>query len=135
MKNNKTFINIAIAFILLGAVIVPGSVEAQSGTKRVELQRHDLSTPGREVLQSVVYVAPGETFPRHNHPGEEVIYVLEGVFEYQLDGKPPVTLKAGESLFIPAGTIHSAKNVGTGTAAELATHIVDKRKPLLTIVK
>ena len=52
-----------------------------------------------------------------------------------MDGKPPVTLKAGEVLFIPAGTIHSARNVGTGRAAELATYIVEKGKPLLTVVK
>ena len=46
-----------------------------------------------------------------------------------------MTLKAGEVLFIPAGTIHSAKNVGTGRAAELATYIVEKGKLLLTVVK
>ena len=110
-------------------------VAAPSGTKRVELQRQDLSFDGRVVSQAVVTVAPGETFPRHNHPGEEVIYVLEGVFEYQFDGKPPVRVKAGETLFIPNGAVHSAKNVGTGNAVELATHIIDKKKPLLTIVK
>ena len=59
--------------------------------------------------------------------------MIEGVLEYQLEGKPPVTLRAGESLFIPAGVIHSAKNVGTGNAAELATYIVAKDKPLVTL--
>ena len=48
-------------------------------------------------------------------------------------GKPPVTLKVGDVLFIPAGTIHSARNVGTGRAAELATYIVEKGKPLLML--
>jgi quercetin dioxygenase-like cupin family protein len=42
-----------------------------------------------------------------------------------------VTLKAGDVLFIPAGTIHTAKNVGAGYGAELATYIVEKGKPLL----
>ena len=42
-----------------------------------------------------------------------------------------MTLKAGEVLFIPAGTIHAAKNVGSVHAAELATYIVEKGKPLL----
>jgi quercetin dioxygenase-like cupin family protein len=46
-----------------------------------------------------------------------------------------VTLKAGEVLFIPAGTIHAAKNVGTGIGAELATYVVEKGKPLITLVK
>ena len=52
-----------------------------------------------------------------------------------MEGKPAVTLKAGEVLFIPAGMIHSARNVGTGRAAELATYIVEKGKPLLTVVE
>jgi quercetin dioxygenase-like cupin family protein len=47
----------------------------------------------------------------------------------------PVTLKAGEALFIPAGTIRAAKNVGTGNAAELATYIVEKGKPLVVLVE
>jgi quercetin dioxygenase-like cupin family protein len=74
-------------------------------------------------------------FRTHTHPGEEIAYVLEGSLEYQFDGKPPVTLKAGEALFIPAGTVHSAKNVGSGNAAELATYIVEKGKPLVTLAK
>jgi quercetin dioxygenase-like cupin family protein len=49
------------------------------------------------------------------------VYVIEGLLEYQVEGKPPVTLKAGEVLFIPAGAIHAARNVGTGNGAELAT--------------
>ena len=79
--------------------------------------------------------APGVAFGKHSHPGEEIVYVLEGSLEYQLEGKPPVTLKAGEVLFIPAGTIHAAKNVGSGNAAELATYIVEKGKPLVVMAK
>jgi quercetin dioxygenase-like cupin family protein len=74
-------------------------------------------------------------FGKHSHPGEEIAYVLEGSLEYQVEGKPPVTLKAGEVLFIPAGTIHAAKNVGSGNGAELATYIVEKGKPLVVMVK
>ena len=52
-----------------------------------------------------------------------------------LEGKPPATLKAGDLLFIPAGTIHSARNVGSGRGAELATYIVEQGKPLLRVVE
>ncbi len=52
--------------------------------------------------------------------------------EYEVQGKPPMTLKAGEVLFIPAGTIHAARNVGSGIASELATYVVEKGKPLVT---
>jgi quercetin dioxygenase-like cupin family protein len=107
----------------------------QPGVKRTDLQQHDLSVPGREVVQVRVDIAPGVLAPNHSHPGEEIVYVIEGLLEYQLEGKPPVTLKAGEVLFIPAGTIHSAKNVGSVNGAELATYIVEKGKPLVTPAK
>ena len=106
---------------------------AAAGVKRTDLLRHDLSVSGREVVQVRVDFAPGVAFPPHSHPGEEIAYVIEGLLEYQIEGKPPVTLKAGEALFIPAGTIHSAKNVGSGNAAELATYIVEKGKPLVML--
>ena len=51
--------------------------------------------------------------------------------EYALEGRPPVTLKAGDVLFIPAGVPHAVKNVGSGNASELATYIVEKGKQLL----
>jgi quercetin dioxygenase-like cupin family protein len=78
---------------------------------------------------------PGVAFGKHRHPGEEIIYVIEGSLEYEVEGKPPMTLKAGEVLFIPAGTIHAAKNVGSGNAAEIATYVVEKGKPLVELVK
>ena len=67
--------------------------------------------------------------------GEEIVYAIEDLLEYQVDGRPPVTLKAGEVLFIPAGAVHAVKNVGSGNAAELATYIVEKGKPLVVPVK
>jgi quercetin dioxygenase-like cupin family protein len=67
--------------------------------------------PEPEVVQARVELAPGVAFGKHRHPGEEIVYVLEGSLEYQLEGQPPVTLKAGDVLFIPAGTIQAAKNV------------------------
>ena len=53
--------------------------------------------------------------------------------EYELAGKAPVTLGAGESLFIPAGAVHSARNVGPGPASELATYFVERGKPLVVL--
>jgi quercetin dioxygenase-like cupin family protein len=132
----KTAQVVAMAALLVGSVFAPRVAWAQqAGIKRTDLQRHDLSVLGREAVQVRVDIDPGVAFGRHTHPGEEIIYVLEGTLEYQIEGKPPITLKAGDVLFIPAGTIHAAKNVGSGTASELATYVVEKGKPLLTLVK
>jgi quercetin dioxygenase-like cupin family protein len=125
---------------VLATLILAGSgssLSAQSrpaGTTRTDLQRHDLSVPGREALQIRVDFARGASFPRHTHPGEEIIYVLQGTLEYEVAGKP-VRLKAGEVLFVPSGIVHAARNVGDGPAAELGTYIVEKGKPLTEIVK
>lgn len=123
------------AVIVASGLVVHVARAQQVGSKRIDLQRHDLSVAGREVVQAIVELDPGVTSARHTHPGEEIVYVLEGApLEYELEGRPPVTLKPGDVLFIPAGTIHSAKNVGSRKGAELATYIVEKGKPLLTIV-
>ena len=104
------------------------------GTTRVDLQRHDLSIPGREVLQVLVSFAPGSSFPRHKHPGEEIIYVTHGTLEYEVAGKW-LTVKAGEVLFVPDGVVHAARNVGNEPAAELATYVLEKGKPLTVFAK
>jgi len=106
----------------------------QEGITRSDLQRHDLSVRGREVVQTRVEFAPGVASIRHWHPGEEIVYVLEGVLEYEVEGKPPVTLKTGDVLFIPARAIHAARNVGSTPGAELATYVVEKGKPLFVSV-
>ncbi len=111
----KTARIMAVAVLIVGSGLALHVARAQQvGSKRTDLQRHDLSVPGREVVQARVEIDPGVTSPRHWHPGEEIIYVLEGSLEYQIEGKPPVTLKAGDVFFIPARTIHAAKNVGSG---------------------
>ena len=124
-----------VALIAASGLALHAALAQQPGIKRTDLQRHDLSVPGREVIQVLVEFAPGVSFPRHSHPGEEIVYVVEGSLEYQLDDKPPVTLKAGEVLFIPNGGVHAVRNVGSGNAAELATYIVEKGKPLLEAAK
>ena len=127
---------IALAVLITASGLALSMAHSQQpGIKRTDLLQHDLIAPGREVVQVRVDFAPGVGFPAHSHPGEEIAYVIEGVLEYRLEGRSPVTLKAGEALFIPAGTVHSAKNVGNSNAAELATYIVEKGKPLVQIVK
>jgi len=125
----------AVAVLAASGMVMQMVQAQQPGTKRTDLQRHDLSIPGREAIQARVDIGPGEVAPRHRHPGEEIIYVLEGTLEYEVDGKPPVTLKSGDVLFIPYGTVHSARNPGSVNAAELATYVVEKGKPLLELAK
>jgi quercetin dioxygenase-like cupin family protein len=123
---------VAAIAAIAGSGLTPVAAQSQQpGVTRIPLQQNDLGIPGREVVQVRVELAPGVSFPAHSHPGEEIVYVIEGVFEYAVEGRPPVTRKAGEVLFIPAGTVHRVTNIGSGIAAELATYIVEKGTPLV----
>lgn len=119
----------------VSAAVVLGCASAQQvTTTRTVLQQHDLSVAGREVVQARIDFAPGVFAPPHTHFGEEIIYVLSGELEYRVGDGAPVTLHAGDVLFVPDGAVHSARNVGQGPASELGTFIVEKGRPLLTVV-
>ena len=126
---------VKVTFVALAVLgIVAGLSGQQAGFKRTVIQQADLSVPGREATTAIAEFQPGATVGRHTHPGEEVGYVLEGTLVLEQQGKPAVTLGAGKTFFIPAGTVHNATNSGSTQARVLATYIVDKGKPLATPV-
>jgi quercetin dioxygenase-like cupin family protein len=135
MNLRKSFAAVAVIAVVsvgsltLGVRALYGQVP---GFKRVELQKHDISVAGHETVMARGELNPGGATPRHTHPGEEVAYILEGQVTIELEGKPPVALKAGDVFFVPAGTVHMAKNSGTGPAKIVSTYIVEKGKPLAT---
>lgn len=106
----KTSRILAAALLVVGSGLALQAAKAQqAGLHRTDLLQHDLGQPGRETVQVRVDFDPGAVSIKHSHPGEEVAYVLEGSLEYQLEGRAPVTLHAGDALFIPAGRLISRK--------------------------
>lgn len=134
-KSSSTPTCLFCKFVAAAISFSPLAAAAQANTQpvatRTDLQRHDLSVSGREMIQVRVDFPAGAFATNHRHPGEEIIYVLEGTVEYTLEGQSPITLTKGGVLFVPAGVVHSAINVGRQTASELATYIVEKGKPLV----
>ena len=125
-----------LAVALLACGLTSPALQAQTpDITRTHLQRQALSAPGREAVQVLVAFKPGAVAASHHHPGEEIVYVTEGSLEYRLEGRPPVTLAAGDVLFIPYGVDHEVRNVGNSHAAELATYIVEQGKPLVVPAK
>jgi quercetin dioxygenase-like cupin family protein len=59
----------------------------------------------------------------------------KGRWSMRSRAQAPRTYTAGEALTVPAGAVHAVRNVGSGNAAELATYVVEKGKPLLTLVE
>ena len=133
-RMNKTTVRFAAsAATLVGIVAVCGA--QQPAVKRTQLQRGDLSAPGREAVMAIAEFPAGTQIGKHTHPGEEISYVLEGTLSLEVDGKAPATLKAGDYFLIPAGQAHNARNTTSGAAKVLATYIVEKGKPLATPVQ
>jgi quercetin dioxygenase-like cupin family protein len=126
----KTVALVAVALALTAIVAAQ-----QPAFKRTVLQQADISVPGREVVSAVAEFEPRATPGMHTHFGEEIGYVLEGTFLVEQSGKPSVTLQAGGSFLIPAGTVHNATNTGASKGRILATYIVEKGKPLATPAK
>ena len=101
------------------------------GLFRTEIQHAEFSVPGREVIAIRVEIGPEAPAVRHKHPGEEIVYVLDGTIEYLIDGQEPITVQAGEGLTVPAEAAH-ATGTRTGTVV-LGTHVVEKNKPFLVL--
>jgi quercetin dioxygenase-like cupin family protein len=136
MSWKATVVLAAAAMTVASPVAAQAVAPAQQpGISRTDLQQHDISISGREVVQTRVDFAPGAVAPRHKHPGEEIVYVLAGTLEYRIEGQPTAILRPGDVLFIPYGTVHAVTNVGLDTASELATYVVEKGKPLVVLVK
>ena len=122
------------ASLLLLSVALPAKQAAPTFTRTV-LQDQPLSTKDRHGVMSRSEFQPGAVSGRHTHPGEELSYILEGTLELTVEGKPVQRYKAGDVVFVPANTVHDAKNVGTGTLKVLATYVLETGKPLATSVK
>ncbi len=81
----KTTRVLAVAVLIIGGGLALDVAQSQqAGVTRTDLVRHDLSVAGREVIQVRVDFAPGVAFPPH-----KIAYVIEGLLEYQFEGKPP----------------------------------------------
>jgi quercetin dioxygenase-like cupin family protein len=100
--------------------------------------RHVLQTapssasPNTQIVVTEVVFAPGAHLPYHTHPGEEAGVVKSGVLVVQIEGRPAVTFKAGDSFVIPRGVEHQV-TAPEGETHVIATYVVDKDKPLATM--
>lgn len=134
MKHGKLIVAAAIG-AAVGALGMSALNAQQPTFKRIPLQDRDLSIAGRHAVQVVAEFGGGGIAAPHTHPGEELGYILEGELELEIAGQPKVTLKAGDSFFVPANTVHGGRNLGSGPLKVLATYIVEKDKPVASPAK
>jgi quercetin dioxygenase-like cupin family protein len=100
--------------------------------------RHVLQTaptsasPASQIVVAEVVFAKGAKLPFHTHPGEEALVVKSGTLVMEVEGRPTLNLKAGDSFVVPRGVAHQAASPD-GETHVIATYVVDKDKPLVTM--
>jgi quercetin dioxygenase-like cupin family protein len=58
-------------------------------------------------------IRPGQANPDHLHPNcEEVLHVLSGTIVHYVDGREPFAMGPGDTITIPIGLGHYARNAG-----------------------
>ena len=107
------------------------SAMAQEPTvQRKVLLTQDLPIPGYQTVLAAVEIPAGGREGRHTHAGALVVYVQEGVLTFDYEGKPTMTYKAGDTLYVEPGKIHEGINKGTSPVKAIATFVIEKGKPL-----
>jgi quercetin dioxygenase-like cupin family protein len=95
---------------LIACPLPPGALLSQQAITHAPLLMSALPDAAEEVIVWDTEYAPGAVNPRHFHPAAITFRVISGSGVWQEEGKEPVTLRAGDSLFAPAGTVHSHWN-------------------------
>jgi quercetin dioxygenase-like cupin family protein len=103
--------------------------------KRTELQHSSSSIPGREIVQVLTEIPAGVESGWHQHPGEEVGYILAGTVQMEIQGKPTLILRAGDPFLIPPRTPHNALDLGPDTGQMLSTYIVEVGEPIAAFIR
>jgi quercetin dioxygenase-like cupin family protein len=122
--------------LIIGGLItlIGGVAGADEPFKRTILQRADVNAT-QESVMGTGELAPGAVIDSHSHFGIEMTYIQEGEVEVTVEGEAPRRLKAGDAFTIPAGKVHSARNVAPGVSKMLGVWVFEKGKPLATPAK
>ena len=93
--------------------------------------------PGREVRVSLLDRGPGASSPRHRHPGHHTFgYVIEGTYEFGINGEPSRTLKAGDTFYEPPTAIHStSRNPSPDKRTKILVFMVADQKNPSTVAE
>ncbi len=133
MKRTLGLMTLTFVVAIAAALLTAWTLSAQQAEiKRTELLRTDL--PGVEGKEAVVFMAEiprGVVTGKHRHPGNELIYVLEGSYVLDVDGKGAIPLKAGDARHAPPGEVHAAKSLGSPRASKVLVFLIaEKGQPL-----
>jgi quercetin dioxygenase-like cupin family protein len=115
----------------LALSVVAAADDPKPQPERKILERHDQSNvPGKEVVIGTATLPAGTSIGFHDHPGDEIGYIIKGSVIWKVRGQPDKRLKAGDSFFNPSGSVHSVVAADSGDSVVISTWIIDKGKPM-----
>ena len=106
-----------------------------SRLKRTELQHVSSSIPGRDIVQVLTEIPAGVESGWHQHPGEEVGYIVAGTVRMEIEDGTTLILNAGDPFLIPPRTPHNALDLGPDTGRMLSTYLVEVGEPIATFTR
>ena len=137
MKRMALMLALTFAVGIVVGVVGNHVLNAQQAPfKRADLLKADLvGMEGKELIVQLVEFAPRGASGKHWHPGQEAFYVLEGSEIFEMEGHPPMTVKAGEAAYGPAKIVHDGKNPSaTAPAKVVVFRIHEKGQPIAHVV-
>ena len=133
MKRVSLLVGMALAVAVTLGIAGSRMLSAQDGLKSGKvLQRTDLkAAPGWEAILVQREVPAGAESGKHTQAGSEIVYIQEGAVIFEAQGKPALTVKAGETFTTTAGEVHNVKNASkTAPVKALAFYVTKKGTPL-----
>jgi quercetin dioxygenase-like cupin family protein len=131
-----SYVVVAAAASLLSIVVTasirPSDAQPAAAPLRQLLVQPLPDLPGREVRISLLDRPPLANSPPHRHPGHHTFgYVVEGTYEFAINGEAPRTLNAGEVFYEPPGALHStSRNPRSDAGAKIVVFMVaDQKNP------
>jgi quercetin dioxygenase-like cupin family protein len=129
MKRIHLFSRFVLAASIVAGVSGNATSSAQESLKAgTVLARTELShVKGMETILVLRILPPGAESGKHTQSGTEIVYIQEGSVILEVQGKPPVTIKAGEAFHTSAGEVHNVKNASASSPAKALAFYVAKK--------
>ncbi|WP_309084049.1 cupin domain-containing protein [Chelativorans sp.] len=80
--------------------------------------------PRQEIRVLFARLDPGDRTPRHSHRFPVTVYILTGTFTLQLDGREPVSVRAGEVFVEPSQVKMTGRNLDPENPATMVLFYV-----------
>jgi quercetin dioxygenase-like cupin family protein len=127
----------AAAAVAWFAAMVPALAQPAGTAKPDELLNEVVAGMPRGERQEVrvltATLKPGDRTPFHTHRFPVAAYVVEGAFTLEMEGRPAVTIKAGEAILEPPNVRMTGFNRATEITRIVIFYVADPGTPFLDI--